>query len=74
MPSKDDFKVPADLEVESSVPLEKIIVAAKKMGAKSAGPHAKRDGVPVSRNSGPRGHKRQSEKPAKESGPSEYKR
>jgi len=74
MSNKVDWKVAADLEVKSTIPLEKIIAAAKGLGSKSSGPRAKGHGKPSSKDSGPQQYKKAGKNPAKKSGPREYKK
>ncbi len=74
MSNEADWKVAADLEVESTIPHETIIAAAKGLGSKSSGPRAKGHGKPSSKDCGPQQYKKAGKKPAKQSGPREYKK
>ena len=69
MSNEADWKVAADLEVESTIPLRTIIAAVKGLGSKSSGPRAKGRGKPSSKDAGPQQYKKPGEKPAKQSGP-----
>ena len=73
MSNEVEWKVAADLEVESTTPRERIIAAAKGLGSKSSGPRAKGHGKPSSKDSGPQQYKRPGKRPAKQSGPRESK-
>ncbi len=74
MSNEADWKVVANLEVESTIPRERIIAAVKGRGSKSSGPRAKGHGKPSSKDAGPQQHKKTGKKPATQSGPREYKK
>jgi hypothetical protein len=74
MSNEADWKVAADLEVESTTPRETIFAAAKGLGSKSSGPRAKGHGKLLSKDSGPQQYRKAGKKPAPQSGPREYKK
>jgi len=74
MSNEVDWKVVADLEVESTIPRERIIAAVKGRGSKSSGPRAKEYGKPSSKDAGPQQYRKAGKKPATQSGPREYKK
>lgn len=74
MSNEADWKVAADLEVESTIPREKIVAAVKGQGSKSAGPRAKACGKSTAKDTGPQQGKKPGEKPAGRVGPQDYKR
>jgi hypothetical protein len=61
----DRWKVVADLEVESTIPRERIIAAVKR---------AKGHGKPSSKDAGPQQYRKAGKRLATQSGPREYKK
>jgi hypothetical protein len=74
MKNEVDWKVAADLEVESTIPRERIIAAVQGRGSKSSGPRPKGYGKPSSKDAGPQQYKKGGKKSATQSGPREYKK
>ncbi len=74
MSNEVDWKVAADLGVESTIPHERIIAAVKGRGSKSSGPRPKGYGKPSSKDAGPQQHRKAGKKPSTQSGPREYKK
>jgi hypothetical protein len=74
MSNEADWKVVADLEVESTIPRDRIIAAVKGRGSKSSGPRAKGYGKPSAKEAGPQQYKKPGKKSATQDGPREYRK
>ena len=74
MSNEADWKVAANLEVESTILREIILAAVKGQGSTSCGPRAKGCSRPSSKDAGRRRYEEAGKKLATQSGPREYEK